>query len=330
MIRFRLSLTIFFLLLAQIGAAQTREKIRVALGSISVSSSLFPIAQQVGIFPKYGIDMEPIYFGGGMNSIAAVTSNSVQFLAAGATATVGARLGGIDIMILSVQSNKFDYSVFVAPEIKTVHDLKGKIVTGTRPGASADSAMRLYLRKNGLEPDKDVIFISVAESQQGRLNALMRGAVSGTVLAPPFSNIARQAGYRELADLRKTDIEYAGNSIAANIPYIKSHPQLVENFLKGYIESLYFFRSQKERTIAGIMKFLKISDRARAEEGYDYYYDLMPVVPYPSAAGLRSVLQNLAPRQPKAATANPEEFYDMSFLKKIEDSGFTKLFGNKR
>jgi hypothetical protein len=42
------------------------------------------------------------------------------------------------------------------------------------------------------------------------------------------------------------------------------------------------------------------------------------------------VLQNLAPRQPKAATANPEEFYDMSFLKKIEDSGFTKLFGNKR
>ncbi len=317
-------------LLAQTAPAQQREKVRVALGSISVSSSLFPIAQQVGIFPKYGIDMEPIYFGGGMNSIAAVTSNSVQFLAAGATATVGARLGGIDIMILSVQSNKLEYSVFVAPEIKTVQDLKGKIVTGTRPGASADSALRLYLRKNGLEPDKDVIFISVAESQQGRMNALMRGSVSGTVLAPPFSNIAKQAGYRELADLRKTDIEYAANSIAANTPYIKSHPQLIENFLKGYVESLYFFRSQKERTIAGIMKFLKINDRSRAEEGYDYYLDLMPVIPYASVPGIRSVLQNLAPRQPKAATASPEEFYDNSFLKRIEDSGFTKPFGLRR
>jgi ABC-type nitrate/sulfonate/bicarbonate transport system substrate-binding protein len=317
-------------LLPQISSGQQREKVRVALGSISVSSSLFPIAQQVGIFPKYGIDMEPIYFGGGMNSIAAVTSNSVQFLAAGATATVGARLGGIDIMILSVQSNKLEYSVFVAPEIKTIQDLKGKIVTGTRPGASADSALRLYLKKNGMEPDKDVIFISVAESQQGRMNALMRGAVSGTVLAPPFSNIAKQAGYRELADLRKTDIEYAANSIAANVPYIKTHPQLVENFLKGYVESLYFFRSQKERTIAGIMKFLKISDRARAEEGYDYYYDLMPVMPYPSPAGIRSVLQNLAPRQPKAATANPEEFYDNSFLKRMEESGFTKPFAIRR
>jgi len=330
-VRFQLVLVISLMtLLPQISSGQQREKVRVALGSISVSSSLFPIAQQVGIFPKYGIDMEPIYFGGGMNSIAAVTSNSVQFLAAGATATVGARLGGIDIMILSVQSNKLEYSVFVAPEIKTVQDLKGKIVTGTRPGASADSALRLYLKKNGLEPDKDVIFISVAESQQGRMNALMRGAVSGTVLAPPFSNIAKQAGYRELADLRKTDIEYAGNSIAANTPYIKSHPQLVENFLKGYVESLYFFRSQKERTIAGIMKFLKLNDRSRAEEGYDYYYDLMPVIPYPSAAGIKSVLENLAPRQPKAVTANPEDFYDVSFLKKIEESGFTKSFGVKR
>jgi NitT/TauT family transport system substrate-binding protein len=329
-VRLKIFIVSVILILPEFGLAQAREKVRVALGSISVSSSLFPIAQSVGIFPKYGIDMEPIYFGGGMNSIAAVTSNSVQFLAAGATATVGAHLGGIDITILSVQSNKPDYSVFVAPEIKSVQDLKGKIVTGTRPGASADSVLRLYLRKNGLEPDKDVIFISVAESQQGRMNALMRGAISGTVLAPPFSNIARQAGYRELADLRKTDIEYAGNSIAGNVPYIKSHPQLVENFLKGYIESLYFFRSQKERTIAGIMKFLKINDRTRAEEGYDYYLDLMPVMPYASAPGIRSVLQNLAPRQPKAATASPEEFYDMSFLKKIDDSGFAKPFAIKK
>src|SRR6185436_5972614 len=329
-IRVRLSLTIFFLLLAQIGAAQTREKIRVALGSISVSSSLFPIAQQVGIFPKYGIDMEPIYFGGGMNSIAAVTSNSVQFLAAGATATVGARLGGIDIMILSVQSNKLEYSVFVAPEIKTVQDLKGKIVTGTRPGASADSALRLILRKWGLEPGKDVIFISVGESQQGRMNALQRGSVAATALTPPFTGMAKQLGFRELIDLRKTDIEYAGSSIAGMAGYIKSHSLLVENFLKGYIESLYFFRTQKEKTIAGIMKFLKMNDRARAEEGYDYYVELMPLMPYASVAGVKAVLQFLAAGQPKAATANPEGFYDHSVLKKIEDSGFAKPFAIRR
>jgi hypothetical protein len=72
------------------------------------------------------------------------------------------------------------------------------------------------------------------------------------------------------------------------------------------------------------MKFLKMNDRARAEEGYEYYVDLMPQMPYASAPGVRAVLQFLAPKQPKAAAASPEEFYDMSFLKKIEESGFLK------
>ena len=330
MTRFCLWLLLIVALPSAVAAQTLREKIRVALGSISVNSSVIPVGHQNGLFAKYGVDIEPIYFGGGMNSLAAVTSNSVQFLAAGSTATISARLGGIDIVMLSVQSNKLDYTVFAGPDVKTPQDLRGKIVTGTRPGASADSALRLYLRRNGLEPDKDVIFISVAESQQGRLNALMRGAVAATVLAPPFSGMAKQSGLRELADLRKTDIEYAGTSIAGMAPYIKSHPQLIENFMKGYVESLHFFRTEREKTITGIMKMLKISDRARAEEGYDYYVDLMPLIPYASPQGVKAVLQFLAPRQPKAATASPEEFYDMSFLKKLEQNGFTQAIAGQR
>jgi ABC-type nitrate/sulfonate/bicarbonate transport system substrate-binding protein len=328
--KLKLVLILGLVILPQIGAAQTREKVRVALGSISVNTSVIPVGTQYGLFAKYGVDLEPIYMGGGMNSLAAVTSNSVQFLSAGSTATISAHLGGVDITMLTVQSNKLEYSILSAPEIKSPQELKGKIVTGTRPGASADSALRLMLRKWGLEPGKDVIFISVGDSQQGRLNALQRGSVVATALTPPFSGIARQLGFRELIDMRKTDIEYAGSAIAGMVGYIKGHPQLVENFLKGYVESLHFFRTQKEKTVAGIMKFMKMSDRSRAEEGYEYYLDLMPVMPYASVAGVKSVLQFLAASQPKAATANPEDFYDMSILKKIEDSGFAKPFAIRK
>ena len=328
--KLKLILILGLVIVPQIGTAQPREKVRVALGSISVNTSVIPVGTQYGLFAKYGVDLEPIYMGGGMNSLAAVTSNSVQFLSAGSTATISAHLGGVDITMLTVQSNKLEYSILSAPEIKSPQELKGKIVTGTRPGASADSALRLMLRKWGLEPGKDVIFISVGDSQQGRLNALQRGSVVATALTPPFSGIARQLGFRELIDMRKTDIEYAGSAIAGMVGYIKGHPQLVENFLKGYVESLHFFRTQKEKTVAGIMKFMKMSDRSRAEEGYEYYLDLMPVMPYASVAGVKSVLQFLAASQPKAATANPEDFYDMSILKKIEDSGFAKPFAIRK
>ena len=73
-------ITAIFLLVPKTGTAQTREKIRVALGSISVNTSVIPVGHQYGMFAKYGVDLEPIYMGGGMNSLAAVTSNTVQFL----------------------------------------------------------------------------------------------------------------------------------------------------------------------------------------------------------------------------------------------------------
>jgi hypothetical protein len=56
----------------------------------------------------------------------------------------------------------------------------------------------------------------------------------------------------------------------------------------------------------------------------------MPVLPYASNAGIKAVLQFLATRNPKALNANPEEFYDHSFLKKIEESGFSKQFAARR
>src|ERR1043166_2520613 len=136
-------LVLTILLFAATASAQPKERIRVAQGSISVNSSVLPIGKENGIFAKYGIDLEPIYMGGGMNSLAAVTSGAVDFLAAGSTATVSARLGGADIVIVAVQSERLDYTVFARPEIKSLQDLKGKIVTGTRPGRSEEHTSEL-------------------------------------------------------------------------------------------------------------------------------------------------------------------------------------------
>ena len=49
-----------------------------------------------------------------------------------------------------------------------------------------------------------------------------------------------------------------------------------------------------------------------------------PEVPYPSAEGVKTLLDDIAPRTPKAATADPESFVDMSFVQELETSGFIK------
>ena len=325
-------LSVLFALLdsSAVNAQTAREKIRVALGAISANTAVIPVARDAGIFAKYNLDVEPIYIGGGINSLAALTSGDVQFLHAGTTATISARLGGADVMILAVQSNRFEYMIFASPEIKSAKELKGKKVTGTRPGAAADTAMRLFLRKAGLEPDKDVTFISVAGSQQGRLSALQSGFISATPLAPPFSSMAREAGFTMLADMRKQEIQYAGSSVAAMGPYIKTHADLVERFLKGYVEGTFFYKTNKEETLRSIMKYMRMSDRARAEEGRSYYAEIMPDMPYATPEGIQAVLDFLAVKQTKAASMRPREFFDMSVLKKIEESGFLKSLHARR
>src|SRR5262249_546409 len=111
--------TLSVLLIPGQSNSQSREKVRVALGSISVNTSVIPVGHQYGVFAKYGVDLEPIYMGGGMNSLAAVTSNTVQFLSAGSPETVSAHLGGIAIGKLTGNSNKLDSSGFTALEIKS-------------------------------------------------------------------------------------------------------------------------------------------------------------------------------------------------------------------
>jgi hypothetical protein len=132
-------------ILPQFVIAQPREKVRVALGSISVNTSVIPVGAQYGLFANTASDLGSIYMGGGMNSGGGDTSNSVQFLSAGSTATISARLGGVDITMLTVQSNKLEYSILAAPEIKSPQELKGKIVT-TRLGASKRQRLAM-LRK---------------------------------------------------------------------------------------------------------------------------------------------------------------------------------------
>lgn len=332
MIRNRAFLALFLVLIfPALGQAQgSRERVRVALGAISANTAAIPVAREAGIFAKHNLDVEPIYIGGGMNSVAALTSGNVQFLFAGSTATVNARLGGADLMIVAVQTNRLEYGVYVATDIKTPKDLKGKKVTGTRTGASADTAFRLYLRSVGLAPDKDVVFLAVGGSQQGRLSALQSGFVSATVLTPPFGGMAKESGFRELADLRKLDVQYAGSSVAVLGSFAKAHPDVVERFLKGYIEGTYFYKHHKEETLKWLMKYMRMNDPKRAEEGRSYYAELMPELPYATPEGIQAVLDFLALTQPKAASAGPRDFYDMRFLEKIEGSGFLKSLSARR
>lgn len=48
----------------------------------------------------------------------------------------------------------------------------------------------------------------------------------------------------------------------------------------------------------------------------------MPKKQYPSLDGLKTVLDDIAERDPRAKTAKPEQFVDFSFITEFDGSGF--------
>ena len=100
----------------------------------------------------------------------------------------------------------------------------------------------------------------------------------------------------------------------------RENSEAVVRFVRAHIEAISVIRKDKETTMRAMGKFLKTDNRQILEAVYEEYADVFPKVPLMTAAEVKAVLD--VARNPKAKQMRPEEFFDNSFVQKIEASGF--------
>jgi hypothetical protein len=105
--------------------------------------------------------------------------------------------------------------------------------------------------------------------------------------------------------------------------FIQKNPQTVENFIKALIEASAVMRSQKERGLAVMQKYLK-TDRALAEIGYKFLLEDLTSYTFVTVKGLRTAQEIIALRDPKIARFNVEDLLDQRILQKIVQSGYVE------
>ncbi len=67
----------------------------------------------------------------------------------------------------------------------------------------------------------------------------------------------------------------------------------------------------------------------RLGKAYKDYSNAFPEVPYPTPEGVKTMLDDLARQNPKAAAADPKTFVDQSFVRELDTSGFIKRLYKK-
>lgn len=318
---FTVVLLVFFFTAFLARPAQS-AKLYVVYASISGTQAIGWIAKEGGIFAKHGLDVELLFTGGG-RAITSLLGGDTPLITVGGPSVIAARIAGSDAIITAHVFDTILYSLIVQPEIRSLADLKGKKIGASRFGSATDFALRYVLKQQGFDPLKDIVIFQIG-GQSETLAALKAGSINGGVIASPATAEAKRLGMRELINMGNLGIDYPQTTIATTERFLRNNRETVLRFTRAYSEGAHRFLNDREFSLKVIGKYTKIGSRPTLEATYDDYTPYVKKIPIPTAASIKTVLDQLSITDPKARTARPQEFIDASVVSEIDQQGFFK------
>ncbi|TMA61997.1 MAG: hypothetical protein E6J73_10980 [Deltaproteobacteria bacterium] len=233
-----------------------------------------------------------------------------------------ADLNGADLVnvahTIAVASSK----LVVKPEIRKPEDLRGKKIATSSIGSLGDFLFRYALRKYGVNPDREITWLSIGTNAE-RLQALLTGAIDGADVAYPADVQAERKGYRVLIDARK-EITFPTTSIVTRRKTIREDRDTVMRLVRSHVEGIAFHKQNKEFSLKVLTKYVRTTDPEFLEGSYNIYKQDFIAAPYPITKGLEPTYDYVAQTRPDVRAHKPEEFVDPSFIAELEKTGFIK------
>jgi ABC-type nitrate/sulfonate/bicarbonate transport system substrate-binding protein len=315
-LRFVLAL---FLLAFAAGTAYAADKFRVAFPTLGPGSTPSWVTLEVGMWKKYDLDVELVLLSGGARMLPALVSGSVQLILGSDTGVTQANLQGVPITRLGVTMNSLGYSLIAPPNIRSVQDLKGKVLGISRGRDASYARLIKVLSDNGINPNTDVKFLAVGETPTGRLSALKAGLIQGTMFTPPLDLVASRDG---LKTLTKVDVPTLGGGINTTPAFVQLNRKTLINFLKGYMEGIQYMATHKPESLKVFFKYFKNPDTAAMVYLYDETMPRIQKTLRPNPESVRYFLDQLAIDDPRVKQLGEKDHWNLSLLDEIQQSGF--------
>jgi ABC-type nitrate/sulfonate/bicarbonate transport system substrate-binding protein len=296
--------------------AASAERLQVAHSTLTATNAVLWVARDKGIFQGHGLDVRLIYVAG-VRSLQALLANEVELVSVAGSTAIQANLAGADTVIVGGISNSVLMWLVVAPGITTAAGLRNGRLAITRFGSLSDFMARTYLRRAGLTPDRDVALIQTGGYPES-VAALQAGAIQAAMLSPPYHKIAmKRLGFRELVDLSQS-MKYQSNALVTSRRFAQTQPATVAAFLQSYVEAVRVFKQEREFTIGVLSRAMRTTDREILDDTYSFYRDYFEEIPHPTLEGIQLILDEMAPRTPRAREVRPQDFVDLRFVQALE------------
>ncbi len=298
--------------------AQALKKIKIGYPSLSFRQSNVWVAKEMGLFNKYGLEVEPILFRGGQVATQALVSGDPPIVNIGTV--VQATIQGHNVVLVAAVENKYDLIVFTRAGITKLEELRGKRIGITGFNSATHYASIIVARHIGVDI-KELTLIPAGLDTE-RIASVTTGVLDATYVATSAAPLARKAGLTEIVSVGDLGVEVQGNGYATSRANIGANRDTVKNALKGFVEAIYFVYANKKETQRVFAKYMRTNNPDVLEDSYNGYIKSIPKKPYPTLKGSQFMLDVLTPTLPQAKNFKPEQFVDLSFLQELEKEGF--------
>jgi NitT/TauT family transport system substrate-binding protein len=327
---FAISVSVFVLGVLCLTSPASAQMTKINVGYSAISGDALPawVAKDAGIFEKNGLDVQLVFFTGGTTAVMALVSADTPIAQLAGPAVVHSVIAGSDATLIAGGVTSLNYYLLSRSEIKTPEQLKGGTVAISRFGSASDFIARFALSKIGLTPGKDVTLVQIG-STTARVDATLTGRVQATVVNPPASIIAQKRGMNVLADLPKLGLVYQHTTASTTRKYIRENRDVVMRYVKSQVEAVHRIYTDKEASVRALARFIgRNVDREVLEKTWENLLSesVLPKKQHPSVEGLKTILAAEA----KGRSFKPEAFFDASFIKELDQSGFIDALYKKR
>jgi NitT/TauT family transport system substrate-binding protein len=326
-----------FLVLTNAAHAQQPTQLKLSLGDVSMNKLPFVMAYDEGIFKKNGLDLIPKFTRG---SVEIIRQSGIEvpdeFIlekgeftpikvggAAPSIVALTTRAGEDDPVIIGSTHQTERWRIVGKTEIRSAEQLKGKRIGYSGYGAVSHMAAISFARAMGWDPNLDWSMMGDALG----VDALQKGYVDAIVAPELHATMAISAGYKVIVDLADYNLAMGGSSFMVDREWLKNNRDAAKRFVKSAIEAVAMLKNDKDASFRAMGKWYQMTDPELMEDFYDEAAKL-PNKPYPPVEGLKKVMEIYDSHEMRKYTL--EHFYDDSFVRELDESGFIDSLYKKK
>jgi NitT/TauT family transport system substrate-binding protein len=291
------------------------DNLRVAYPSLNTSVFSLIIAQKEGYFKEEGLNVELLSIRGEI-AIRTTLAGDVDFFT-NAGSALAAAVRGVSVRLITVFQDKPGWDLIASPEIKSVSQLRGKNIAIMSPEGSLAVVAREILRKNGIDPTKDVNLV-VMGGDEVRFPALQTKSISATLFNTAMSLRAQKEGFSKLANAA----EYANlieGGLATSQDKIKQGPEKMFRFVRAALKGLNYYVTKREASIKYMMDNLRMKDRELVSSIYDIQTRLVLKEGFSDDKVLQSMIDDMKRTTKVQRDIKVADVFELSFVKKANE-----------